>query len=634
MDYAKLEKREAWLRHPVLGDPSFDAFEKVGETVHVSQAPYEWAVNGSIFRDPKTGFWYYYAGLYPYGYVSPPGKPELLSHFIIYRSMDKGESWECLGPGFEDSDCPFEGLEGLKMTSPDVVMSYEEETDRYWLTYDWGARHIDRDEDWLGTDSGAALAWAECPEGPFHKLDKPFWSNELWKDNRHLGRFNRGYASSVFKRKNDWIAFVLQDSGDYFGWGLACRTAPSPQGEWSVPRLILSGDRPGYFPALMEFCFCVVEGGKVYAPATSVAGNRNYQIVFAADLEQAEHPSAWKMIQEGSLWHARPIPEEQGGIWGQTLQGFVEDGRAIAMYASKDDRDYGTLSVAALPLDKPFHDGFTISGHVGKSVSPILAAYGDYRLRAEMTFTGTVEIFLRYGGILGPNQHTSVSVAAEEAFSSSFSVELEERGGYRVLARGQRGERKELAGGRLPGAPKALEALLHRGKLSVRAGGELIWEGEAPDCAMPLAVCAHEFSVLSCSRFEVEGIPGRYTLRYNAEDALLAAMQHISWQPSKEAGFLCGRGYIGSGEQCAKWNIRGEGFRIFAPKTPELGYMEVWVDGFLYGSTDLYAEEPEPSGKVYEVQGLPGESRHLVMLKGYEGQRFAVDMIEVDGNPV
>ena len=48
----------------------------------------------------------------------------------------------------------------------------------------------------------------------------------------------------------------------------------------------------------------------------------------------------------------------------------------------------------------------------------------------------------------------------------------------------------------------------------------------------------------------------------------------------------------------------------------------------------MHAEEPEPSGKVYEVQGLPGESRHLVMLKGYEGQRFAVDMIEVDGDPV
>lgn len=634
MDYAKAEKREAWLRHPVLGDPSFDAFEKVGETVHVSQPPYEWAVNGSIFRDPKTGFWYYFAGLYPYGYVSPPENPGLQSHFIIYRSMDKGESWECLGPGFENFDCPFEGLEDTQASCPDVVMSYEEETDRYWLTYDWGARHIDRDEGWLGTDSGAALAWAERPEGPFHKLDKPFWSNAIKKDNRHLGRFDRGYASSVFKRKNDWIAFVLQDSGDYFGWGLGCMTAPGPEGEWSKPRLILSGDRPGYFPALMEFCFCVVEGGKVYAPATSVAGNRNYQIVFAADLEQAEYPSAWKMVQEGSLWHARPVPDEHGGIWGQTLQGFVEDGRAITMYASKDDRDYGTLSVAAMPLDRPFHDGFTISGHMGRSISPILAAYRDYRLNMEMDFTGTAEIFLRYGGILGPDKHKSVSVAAEEAFRDSLSVELKAEGKYRILARGDRGEPEALADGTISGAPKALEALFQKGRLSVRLNGNLIWEGEGLDRAMPLAVCAHEFSVLTCSRFEVEGIPGHYTLRYNAEDALLAAMQHGSWEPSHAAEFLCSRGYIGSGAQCAKWNIRGEGFRIFAPKAPELGNMEIWVDGFLYGTVDLYAEKPELSGKVYEVQGLPGESRHAVMLKGYEGQRFAVDVIEVDGEPV
>lgn len=633
MDYAKKEQREAWLRHPVLGDPSFDAFEKVGDTVHVSEPPYEWAVNGSIFRDPKTGFWYYYAGLYPYGYVAPPENPGLQPHFIIYRSMDKGGSWECLGQGFEDFSCPFEGLEDTQACCPDVVMGYDEDTDRYWLTYDWGARHIDREEGWLGTDSGAALAWAECPEGPFHKLDKPFWSNEFKKDNRHLGRFNRGYASSVFKRKDDWIAFVLQDSGDYFGWGLACMTAPCPEGEWSVPRLILSGDRPGYFPALMEFCFCVVEGGRVYAPATSVAGNRNYQIVFAADLEQAEYPSAWKMVQEGSLWHARPLPEEHAGIWGQTLQGFVEEGRAIAMYASKDRRDYGTLSVAAMPLDRPFHDGFTISGHVGRSVSPILGAYGDYRLRMEMCFTGTAEIFLRYGGIMGPDRHQAVSVTAEEAFFSSLSVELEEHGGYRILDRDGRGRLEELGGGRLPGAPKALEALFHKGRLSVKADGELLWEGEAQDRAMPLAVCAHEYSVLSCSRFEVEGIPGRYTLRYNAEDGLLAAMQHISWQPSGEAGFICGRGYVGEGGQCAKWNIRGDGFRIYAPKAPEFGNMEIWVDGFLYGTADLQAENPEPSQAVYQVGGLPGESRHLVMLKGYEGQRFAVDMIEVEGEP-
>lgn len=49
-DYAKTEHMEKWLRHPVLGDPSFDTFERIG-IVHRSEPPYEWAVNGSIFRD-------------------------------------------------------------------------------------------------------------------------------------------------------------------------------------------------------------------------------------------------------------------------------------------------------------------------------------------------------------------------------------------------------------------------------------------------------------------------------------------------------------------------------------------------------------------------------------------------------
>lgn len=64
-DYAKKEHYLSWLRHPVLGDPSFDTFEKLGETVHKSQPPYEWAVNGSLFRDPKDGACYLFAGYMP-----------------------------------------------------------------------------------------------------------------------------------------------------------------------------------------------------------------------------------------------------------------------------------------------------------------------------------------------------------------------------------------------------------------------------------------------------------------------------------------------------------------------------------------------------------------------------------------
>ena len=63
-----MENMNVWLRHPVLSDPSFDTFEKLGETVHQSEPPYKWAVNGSLFCDPADGAWYYFSGLYGKGY--------------------------------------------------------------------------------------------------------------------------------------------------------------------------------------------------------------------------------------------------------------------------------------------------------------------------------------------------------------------------------------------------------------------------------------------------------------------------------------------------------------------------------------------------------------------------------------
>ena len=92
-DYAKTAHMNAWLRHPVLGDPSFDTFERLGETVHTGAPPFEWPVNGSVFRD-FDGTWYFYAALYDHGCACKIPAP-----FKIYRSKDKGENWEDLGLG-------------------------------------------------------------------------------------------------------------------------------------------------------------------------------------------------------------------------------------------------------------------------------------------------------------------------------------------------------------------------------------------------------------------------------------------------------------------------------------------------------------------------------------------------------
>ena len=316
-DYAKTENMNAWVRHPVLGDPSFDTFERLGDTVHRSTPPYEWAVNGSLFCD-FDGTWYYYAGLYGAGYMGVPAR------FRIYRSADKGQTWEDLGWGF-DEDITFEGDAVVTKNNPDVFLTWDESKKKYILTYDnstvnW-TRDALKDIENSNVDSGAALALADTPAGPFERLPRRFLSNR--RAHGSLGRWHRLYASCVVPRKKDYIAFCLCDSDMYFSWALAVMTAPDLNGPWSLPHMVLSCDRPEYYPCPVEFFPVEIRGEKVVAHATSVALNRNYQAIWEADLEAAHVASAWHMTDDGNVWHAHDHPDEYDGIWGQTLHGFV-----------------------------------------------------------------------------------------------------------------------------------------------------------------------------------------------------------------------------------------------------------------------------------------------------------------------
>jgi hypothetical protein len=332
----------AWLRHPVLGDPSFDAFERVGAGVHRSEEPYAWAVNGSLFRDPKDGAWYCYAGLYPHGYALTESHP---AHCVVYRSTDEGGSWTCLGPVFERGFV-FAGYDVAADICPDAVLTYDAESDTYWLSYDWCTNNTD----WTnalrpvgtGADSGAALAWARSPAGPFTRLPEPHVSN-VDLDGRK-GGFTRMYGSTLLRRERDWLALTLCDSFERFSWGLVAMTAPSPEGPWSEPVAVLSVARPEYYPAPVEFWPCFVVDGTVYAPATSVAASRNYQAVFSAQLEEGDRPEGWSLLQDGNAWHSRRSADETYGIWGQTFHGFVHDGVLSVVFPSKDERDRGTRS--------------------------------------------------------------------------------------------------------------------------------------------------------------------------------------------------------------------------------------------------------------------------------------------------
>ena len=93
VDYAESRHVDSWLRHPVYGDPSFDSFERApGNPIHRGSPPFEWPVNGFFFADPASGNWYVYVGDYCRGYGA------CASRCLLYRSTDRGLSWQNLGP--------------------------------------------------------------------------------------------------------------------------------------------------------------------------------------------------------------------------------------------------------------------------------------------------------------------------------------------------------------------------------------------------------------------------------------------------------------------------------------------------------------------------------------------------------
>ena len=78
IDYAESQHVDKWLRHPVYGDPSFDAFKRVsGNPIHRGQPPFEWPVNGFFFADPLGGKWYLYVGDYCFPWIASPMAAQL-----------------------------------------------------------------------------------------------------------------------------------------------------------------------------------------------------------------------------------------------------------------------------------------------------------------------------------------------------------------------------------------------------------------------------------------------------------------------------------------------------------------------------------------------------------------------------
>ena len=612
IDYAESCYVDLWLRHPVYGDPSFDSFERLpGNPIHSGAPPFGWPVNGFLFADPASGNWYIYVGDYATGYAGPPP-----SRCLLYRSRNRGETWENLGPVLEGDAQMFD----KQGHTPDVSVVLAE--GRYHMLYDWGEPNFSQ-------EGGLAYAWADRPEGPWHRAAQPITRNSTLEP--LLGKYRRTYAGTLLRRRNDWLILAMMDSAPY-SWALFAMTAAQPEGPYSPRRLVRNVEGDYFHPPLMEFYPAFAHDGWVYAPATSVALNRNFQIIFRAPLEKATEAKAWEIFRYGSAWHAADVPNETFGIWGQTFSGWVDGKERLwAMFPSRNAAGYGTINLATRPWSEPLRGrGFYLSGHQGPSLTCLHRGYSDFRLEAELRVRGRARIIWGYQAPLGPDRPTSDATLHPLSLTRHQGLDLLPDG-WRLVAVDAQGRVQVVASGAAQsGGPWKITVRRQAGGATTLAlDGKEVWKGSMGASRGAIGLLAEPHSCVSVSRFAIAGQPEPGTLAFLYTEAWLGAGENPAhWVEQKDAAFRFGAGAVrpDAGGR-AKWNFMGSSFTLWSPKGPDYGKVEVRLDGVRVATVDLHSARAQSSQPVFSQKGLSGAFHALVLEP--QGGPWAVDSLEV-----
>ncbi len=609
IDYAQSLYSKEWLHHPVYGDPSFDSFlRSPANPIYRATPPLELSGHGFLFLDPTN--------VSRYAYIAEKGLSNSPSHCILYRSIDLGKTWKNQGVVLKGDSNQFD--HGGSITDVSVVF----DQGRYHMVYDWQ----EPGETNLG---GLGYAWSEQPEGPFHRAREPITRNQ--KLPVMLGRYQRTYGATLIRRKNDWLILGVMDnppnSWCYFGM-----TAPKPEGPYSDRVILRNVESNYYHPPLLEFFPAFVDHDWVYAPATSLALNRNYNVMFRVPVEKAMRSSAWDIWQDGSLWHSDDVENETYGLWGQTFSGVVAStGYLLALFPSRDKNGFGTMNLAGRLWRNPMKTvGFVLTGHQGSSLTLLGKAYNEGRLQTRLKVRGTARLMLDYHSGLGPNIPEANATLHPASFTRCDFLEMSSNRWQLIQA--DENTNRVVASGRDIASWNLDVQFDQTGKLKILDNNRLLYLGNlGPKTnGWTFGLEAQPDTHISSDTFKITGEPHPAKFNFLSGDGLLGAGEKAGdWIESHGPEFRFGVGAVANADKkYVKWNVQGRRVTLWSPKGPHFGRILIRVDGQIAGGVDLHADQPEPSKPVW-TSHLLTDSGHAITLSATEG-KLVVDSIEVE----
>lgn len=623
-DFAISDSRDEWSHHYSFGSPSWDSFERLPKNpVYTGREGFEWPVNGFFFSDPVSKNWFLYIGEYRrnYNFISSSGSRNL--NCVIYKSADKGKTWEKAGDLFP---LVMHCFDSINIQVPDVMVVYNE--GRYHMIFDW----VSCDASWEQMQkTGIGYAVADKPEGPFSVSEKPLRINTQYANSPLLGRYWRMYAPMIVKRKNDWVMLYMMDTAPSRSWALVAATSEKPEGPYGESVFIRNVEQKTYYPPLMEYFPAFTHKGYAYFPATSVALNRNYQLINRVRTEDIMDRGKWQTYIAGSFWHSINADNEYAGIWGQTITGFVDDQDSLfVMFPSRNNENYGTINLARTSWTQ-FNrkKGFNIVSCAGPTFTYIKKGINLEYLDMDYNLTGTMHIFWDFHKTLDIND-TWGNFSFDHAKGDYKEIEISQSC-WNIKIIGE-DTISALASGKIQNSGNPLQNLKLRNekdKYSFYINGQKIWEGILSDNPGVVGVILDPHSYLNTSRFNVAGKQISGSLFYGYYEALLnAGNQDSDWNFIKSSLFRNGSGAVSKENHgFAKWNFYGTGFELYLPKGPTFGTVDVFVDGKNSGNIVLRNDKPSNSSIVFKSKSLCAGA-HSVFIETRNGQ-LPLDCIKV-----
>jgi len=623
-DFAGIESKNEWSHHFAFGSPSWDTFERFpNNPVYQGKEGMEWPVNGFLFSDPISKNWYLYIGEYRRNYAIVNDSTSKNFNCAIYKSTDRGKSWRKMGDLFPlNMYC----YDSLKIQAPDVMVVYDK--GKYHLIFDW----VSTNSTWTKMgQTGIGYAVADRPEGPYTVSAKPLKINTQYLNTPLLNKYWRMYAPMLVKREKDWVILYMMDTAPPRSWALAASTAQNPDGPYSEAVLIKNVEGKENYPPLMEYFPAFTHDGYTYFPATSVAVNRNYQLINRVKTEDVTNAEKWETFSAGSFWHSTPESNEYAGIWGQTITGFVDDSDSIIMmYPSKTKQNFGTINLAKSSWSHLFRQqGFNLSACEGGSFTWIKKGIDLDQLKLDFTLTGTMHIVWDFHKPLEikdtwgnhtfdqkEGDYKEIEISQNQwkvSYINQLNIQVVDSGTVRNL--NETGNQLELS--------------KVNGIFTLSVNQQKCWRGTLPDNPGVVGIILDLHSNLLVNHFELKGkqIPGK--LLYGSYEALLnAGNQDKGWNFVKDPSFRMGHGAVSKGKSAtAKWNFEGTGFKLWMPKGAEFGSVSVFVDGRKEADVNLRSDHFMNSAVVFQLKSLAMRP-HAVYITSRDG-KLPVDCLEV-----